>query len=62
VEEKPPQQKPNGTAFFGTRGFVKTYSSADRSLADRQLFTGIQIRRLSVYMLSAPPIESFGSP
>jgi hypothetical protein len=61
VEEKPPQQKPKGTAFFGTRGLVKTFSSADRRLADRQLILGIQIRRLSVYMLLAPPVESFGS-
>jgi hypothetical protein len=40
VEEKPPQQKPKGTAFFGTRGLVKTFSSADRRLADRQLILG----------------------
>jgi hypothetical protein len=51
VEEKPPQQKPNGTALARVRGLLKNNSSADRRLTDRQLVIGIQIGDVSVYML-----------
>lgn len=61
MEEKPPQQKPNGIVPSGTNRLNLFDLGADRD-ALRRAHSGYKIRGSAVYMDESQPFDHFGDP